>query len=238
MTIDFHSHILPGIDDGSRDVEMSLGMIGELSRQGVDTVCATSHFYVSQRTPEHYLERRQEAYELLLPVLPENAPRIFLGAEVLYFPGISRMEDLPSLCLEGTDLLLLEMPFSAWQEYWIREVCDLAVSREFTVLLAHIERYYDQQPRRVWDQLLELDVLMQANADFFLRKDSSLLPFRRRSKAMTLLREGRIHLLGTDAHNLSSRAPHMAAAREKIRQQIGRQALAQIDSLGTELLGL
>ena len=95
--IDFHSHILPGIDDGSRNVKMSLGMIEELSRQGVDTICATSHFYVTQRTPEHFLERRQEAYELLEPVLPDNAPRILLGAEVLYFPGISRLESLPSL---------------------------------------------------------------------------------------------------------------------------------------------
>ena len=42
--IDFHSHILPGIDDGSKSVEMSLQMIEALSAQGVDTICATSHF--------------------------------------------------------------------------------------------------------------------------------------------------------------------------------------------------
>ena len=42
--IDFHSHILPGIDDGSRDVDMSLKMVDALKSQGVDTVCATSHF--------------------------------------------------------------------------------------------------------------------------------------------------------------------------------------------------
>ena len=56
--IDFHSHILPGIDDGSPDVETSLRMIAAQQRQGIDTVIATSHFYASQRTPSHFLERR------------------------------------------------------------------------------------------------------------------------------------------------------------------------------------
>ena len=233
--IDFHSHILPGIDDGSRNVKMSLGMIEELSRQGVDTICATSHFYITQRTPEHFLERRQEAYELLEPVLPDDAPRILLGAEVLYFPGISRMEELPSLCLEGSDLLLLEMPFSAWQEYWIRELYDLARSGEFTILLAHIERYYSQQPREVWDQLLDLDVLMQSNADYFLQPDS-IFHFRNGTKALKLLKEHRIHLLGTDTHNLTSRPPHMAEARKKILQALGQHTLDRIDELGEELL--
>ena len=234
--IDFHSHILPGIDDGSRNVKMSLGMIDTLARQGVDTICATPHFYVTQRTPEHFLERRQEAYELLEPVLPKNSPRILLGAEVLFFPGISRLEELPKLCLEGTDVLLLEMPFSEWQEYWFREVCDLASSGEFTIVLAHIERYFSQQPRKVWDKLLELGVLMQVNADFFLQQDS-IFRFRNGSKALKLLKEHRIHLLGTDAHNLSSRPPIIAEARDVIQQSLGQRALDRIDELGEELIG-
>lgn len=234
--IDFHSHILPGIDDGSRNVKMSLGMIEALGRQGVDTICATSHFYVTQRTPEHFLERRQEAYELLEPVLNDDAPRILLGAEVLYFPGISRLESLPKLCLEGTDVLLLEMPFTEWQEYWVREVQDLALGGEFTILMAHIERYYARQPRQVWDRLLELDVLMQANADYFLQQDS-IFRFRNRNSAVKLLREGRIHLLGTDTHNLTSRPPRMKEARDVIREELGKRALERIDELGEELIG-
>ena len=234
--IDFHSHILPGIDDGSRNVKMSLGMIDTLALQKVDTICATPHFYVTQRTPEHFLERRQEAYALLEPVLPQNSPRILLGAEVLYYPGVSKMEALPELCLEGTDVLLLEMPFTEWQEYWIREVCDLALTRKFTIVLAHIERYYNQQPRKVWDKLLELGVLMQVNADFFLQPDS-IFRFRNGSKALKLLKDGRIHLLGTDAHNLSSRPPIIAEAREVIQKELGKKALQRIDELGEELIG-
>ena len=227
--IDFHSHILPGIDDGSKSVEMSLQMLKALRSQGAGVVCATSHFYATERTPERFLFRRQEAYEKLCAELPADAPEILLGAEVLYFPGISRMEALPSLCLEGTNLLLLEMPFERWSDYMVREVMDLARSRRFTLLMAHIERYYDAQAVSVWDDLLDCDVLMQSNADFFL----GLL---RRRKAMRLLSEGRIHLLGSDCHNTDSRAPRLEEARAAIEKQLGRAVLTGIDELGRRIL--
>ena len=227
--IDFHSHILPGIDDGSSSVEESLAMLSALRGQGVDTVVATSHFYASHRSPQEYLERRNRAYERLEASLPETAPHILLGAEVLYFPGISRMEDLTGLCTEGTNMLLLEMPFTSWSEHMIREVKDLAYSGKVQILMAHIERYYFKQPKSVWDEFLDLDILMQSNADFFL-------PFRTQRKALRLLEEGRIHLLGTDCHNMSSRAPRMDEARERIRKHCGEKKLREIDSLGREVL--
>lgn len=71
--IDFHSHILPGIDDGSKNVQMSLEMLGRASEQGVDVMLATSHFYASRHRIEDFLEKRQRAYERL--------------AEAVYRPG-------------------------------------------------------------------------------------------------------------------------------------------------------
>ena len=227
--IDFHSHILPGIDDGSKSAEMSLQMVSALASQGVDTIAATSHFYATERTPQRFLQRRAEAYDRLKAVLPEDAPRILLGAEVLYFPGISHMDELPQLCLEGTDLLLLEMPFTAWNERMIREVDELSRSGVCRIMMAHIERYYYKQPVSVWDSFLEQDVLMQSNAEFFLS-------LRTRHKALKLLREGRIHLLGTDCHNMTSRAPRMAEARALIRKRLGDETLEEIDALGEALL--
>ena len=227
--IDFHSHILPGIDDGSKNPEMSLQMITSLASQGVDMIAATSHFYATERTPQRFLQRRGEAYERLKAVLPQDAPRILLGAEVLYFPGISHMDELPQLCLEGTDLLLLEMPFTAWNERMIREIDELSRSGVCRIMMAHIERYYFKQPVSVWDSFLDQGILMQSNAEFFLS-------FRTRRKALKLLRDGRIHLLGTDCHNMSSRAPRLAEARALIRKRLGDETLDEIDTLGKALL--
>ena len=227
--IDFHSHILPQIDDGSSGVKESLEMLEELSLQGVDTVVSTSHFYATQRSPQEFLARRERAFEQLKARLPENAPRILLGAEVLYFPGMSRMDELSTLCIEGTNILLLEMPFRPWSEHMIREVHDLARSGRYTLMMAHIERYYEDQPVSVWDDLLGEGVLMQSNADFFL-------PFFAGRKALRLLREDRIHLLGTDCHNMTSRPPQMDEALWVIRRRLGEEKLAQIDELGRDLL--
>jgi len=227
--IDFHSHILPAIDDGSQSVEDSLEMLRALKAQGVDTVIATSHFYATHRSPESYLQRRNAAFDKLKQVLTDDCPRIILGAEVLYFPGISRVDALESLCTEGTDLLLLEMPFTSWSESMIAEVNEMARNHRVQLIMAHIERYYFKQKVSVWDEFLSRGILMQSNADFFL-------PFWEGRKALKLLREGRIHLLGTDCHNMKDRRPRMDEAVRRIQRTVGSETLEEIDQLGHRLL--
>ena len=61
MIVDFHSHVLPGIDDGSRSVEESLVMLKRMQDQGIAAVVATPHFYASHHFPEEFLERRERA---------------------------------------------------------------------------------------------------------------------------------------------------------------------------------
>ena len=77
---------------------------------------------------------------------------------------------------------------------------------------------------------------MQSNADYFLQPDS-IFRFRGGHKALKMLKEHRIHLLGTDTHNLTSRPPRMKEARDVIREELGKRALERIDELGEELIG-
>lgn len=217
--IDFHSHILPQIDDGSKSVEESCRMLEALAAQGVDLVALTSHYYASHRTPEAFLERRQAAFERLQPHLTDEMPFVRLGAEVLYFRGITNMQELPLLRLEGTRLLLLEMPFATWSEGEIREVIDLCRSAEFVVLMAHIERYTKFQKAAVWDRLLAEGAIMQTNAD-------NLLPFLNQRRVSRMIRDGRIHVLGTDCHNMTSRPPRMDQALAVLEKHLGHRETA------------
>ena len=214
--IDFHSHILPGIDDGSHNPEESRRMLEALTGQGVELVALTSHYYASRRTPEEFLERRAAAFERLRPVLTPEMPDLRLGAEVLYFRGITRMEALPRLRLEGTRVLLLEMPFATWSDGEIREVIDLCHDPEFVVLMAHIERYLKFQKPQVWDRLLSEGAMMQCNATF-------LLPLLQQRKAVNMIREGRIHVMGTDCHNMDARPPRMEEALAVLRKRLGQR---------------
>ena len=227
--IDWHSHILPGIDDGSKDVAESVSMIQLLAAQGVDTVVATPHFYANDGTVATFLEKRDAAYHQLKAQLPADAPRILLGAEVRYYPGISRMDELKALRLQDSQILLLEMPFTKWTEFTIRELIELSGMYGFRIVLAHVERYLSLQTRACWDRLLQCDILFQVNAGFVAN-------FGTRRGVRTLLKNGNVHFLGSDCHNMRSRKPNLDGALAWIEKEFGTRYLRQMNELGNSLL--
>lgn len=78
---------------------------------GVQTICATPHFYPHKESVSSFIERRRQTADILWAQIPTNAPRVLLGAEVLICDGMERLKAIHELCLEGTNELLLEMPF-------------------------------------------------------------------------------------------------------------------------------
>lgn len=223
-------HVLPGMDDGSKDVTTSLAMLERDAEAGVDTVAATSHFYAADNSIRRFLERRSAAYDRLREAMDgrEDLPQVLLGAEVLYFSGISVADGLDALCLEGTDLLLLEMPFVPWTDRVLREV-ETIQHRGLQVVAAHIERYLDIQPRRTMDAFLDLNTFIQCNGEFFLSR-------RTARRALQMFRKGQINFLGSDAHNLTSRAPDLGEAVRVIERKLGPEALRRFDDDVTYLL--
>lgn len=206
--IDIHSHILPNMDDGSRSVEESLALLRLSAAQGIACVAATPHFYAEDNSPAEFLKRRAACAAKLRAHWEPGLPRLLLGAEVCFFEGMSRVSGLDALRIEGTELLLLEMPFRPWTDRLIREVLALQGQSGVTVVLAHVERYLPGQAD-AWDILTDAGVLTQCNANFFLR-------WRTRWKAARLLNQGRIHFLGSDCHNTDTRPPRLGNALDAI----------------------
>ncbi len=223
--IDWHSHILPKMDDGSRDVSESVRLLRMQKEQGVDTVIATPHFYAEKESVSHFLARRQESLALLKSEASDDLPELLLGAEVRYYPGIGQMDGLERLLIEKTRILLLEMPFEAWSEYTIREVQRLACTGNLTVALAHVDRYLSFQKSSTWERLYESGVLMQANADFFQG-------FLKQRRALTMLQNGGIHFLGSDCHNTTSRPPCIGQVLALIGKKFGEEFLRRMDAYG------
>ena len=221
--VDFHSHVLPQTDAGSRSLEESLSLLRMLAEQGVDLVAATPHFYADRESPERFLERRAAASGKLKSAVTPDLPVVRTGAEVAYFPGVSRIGALPDLLLEGTRLLLLEMPAGRWGQYAVSEVLELSCSGAWSVVLAHIERYLPLQKAAVWESLLENGVQMQVNASFFLSR-------RTCGKALRMLRDGRIHWIGSDCHDLTARPPRIGGASAVIRRKLGDEFFAEFDA--------
>lgn len=229
--IDLHSHILPGIDDGSKSTKMSIEMLRRSARQGVTVMAATPHFYPMHNTPERFLQQRQEAIDRLGP-LPEGVPQVIFGAEVAYFDGISRSQELIDLQLGNTGLLLVEMPFCSWTGRMIEELREIESSLGLTPVLAHIDRYQGKhQYPRYSDLLEEYGVLLQCNSEGFRG-------FFSRRRMLKLLSQEKIHFLGSDCHNLDTRPPNMRPAAKVIGQKLGKQAMDDLTQRSKTLLGL
>lgn len=228
--IDLHSHILPGVDDGSESPEMSHAMLDLLQQQGVQVVVATPHFYATKDAPDKFLRRREEAAAQLQA--DRDMPGVILGAEVAYFDGMSNSLELTKLQLGNTKLLLVEMPFGAWSQRMIREVCQLPVQAGLRPVLAHVERYRkkDQLPKYK-QQLLEQGVLFQCNAEAFVDLST-------RRWALGQLKQGDIHFLGSDAHNLTGRPPKLDQAAQIITKKLGSGILEELTAFSKEMLNL
>lgn len=229
MVVDFHSHILPRLDDGSRSVDESLSML-QLSRaQGVDEVILTPHFYPQQNNPERFLTQRRQAMDQLCRAIgPELAvPALRLGAEVYYYPQMSHSGVLEEFAIEGTRTILIEMPMGVWTDRMYRELEDIYNNLGLTPIVAHVDRYLGRfRDYGIPKALEQLPVLVQANASFFLSG----------SRGMKMLRKHQIHLLGSDCHNMSERKPNLGPALERIREKLGQEAVRWIQHNGSVAL--
>ena len=231
--IDFHSHILAGIDEGSRDTEMSLTMLRMEQEQGVEAVVATPHFYAQQDSVKNFLKRRERSMHRLMEVSEREEQiqmPIYLGAEVYYFRGIGEGTLIRELCIQNSRILLLELPFCQWESYIYADIVRLVRDQKLTVILAHVERYHKlQKNREIWNAVMELPVHIQLNTGPFL-------DWKKRSRSIRIMREQGTVLLGSDTHNLTSRSPNLAQACEIIRSKAGAAYVEKTEKLGHHLL--
>ena len=223
MIVDLHCHILPEMDDGSNSVEMSVAMLCRMAEQGIDFVCATSHYYAEENTIQTFCARRNAAMEQLQAVLPEEMPCILLAAEVAFFSGISDCLELDKLCIEGTQTLLLEMPFQRWTQQEVDEITSLVLDRRYQVVLVHPERFcFVDANLELLSRLTTLPIGLQINA-------STLLHWRSRKDGLDLLQMAYAPLLGSDCHNLTTRPPNLLRGREIVRKKLGDAFLKKMD---------
>jgi len=213
--IDLHSHVLPGIDDGPSSIEGSLALARAAARSGVRTLLATPHI--------------DHSYGLRPADVPEAVERLGVrlreeGIPLEVLPGgevaLSRCselsdEDLRAVCLGGGPYVLLESPLQTVAVALEPALFELQV-RGFSVLLAHPERspVFMRDPERL-RRLVDQGALCQITAASLLGRFGRTV----RSYALTLLREGLVHDVASDAHDDQRRPPGLreglaAAARD------------------------
>lgn len=211
MLADYHTHVLPGIDDGARDAEMSLAMLQMLKAQGVEQVIATPHFYAHrERSVERFLEKRQQALEQI----QENSPlSILLGAEIAIEHNISEMQGLDKLAIQGTNLILLELPYRKYEKWMSEEIYNISAEYGLKVILAHVHRYLEYYNNEQMQQILHTDAIFQINNEAF----ESL---SQRSFVKALVKRDKPMVFGSDCHDVTERKPNWDLAKRKCKLDV------------------
>ena len=212
MLVDFHAHILPGMDHGCDDVATSLGQLKMAAEQKIDLVIATSHFYPYMENVEDFLSRREHAWKKLKTKKKKAYPEIKLGAEVLLCSNIDKMKGIEDLCIENSNVLLIEMPFMRkWDTKLIETVVRLRDEKGLEIILAHAERY----PAKEMEKLLEKGFQIQLNVSSIAKLFPSY--FVRKS-----MKRHCVAALGSDIHGLHNSYKAFTKAIKKCGIQADR----------------
>jgi protein-tyrosine phosphatase len=216
--IDLHCHLLPGIDDGARDLEMSLAMARMASSDGISTIACTPHILpgVYRNTGPAI---RTAVAQLQESISEAGIPiALVTGADVHVAPDLGvQLREGKALTLNDSRYFLFEPPHHLLPPRLEDLIFGLQAGGYVPILthperLSWIEGHYD-----LIEQFACNSVLMQITAGSLMGQ------FGRRPRywAERMLDDGLCHLLATDAHNTERRAPRMAEARELVAQRIG-----------------
>ena len=215
--IDFHSHILPGIDDGSKDATDSVEMLVSLFETGFDEVILSPHYYPDSQSIEAFSFDRAASFEKLKEQIAKSEtdkiPDLKIGCEVYLDPMLfSHNENkFYELTLEKQGkIMLVEMEYTnELSAFTIDALNKLIYNIGITPVLAHIDRYPFMYDERTLTKLLDIGCCAQINVV------SLNFPLKRH-RLLKFLRKGYICAIGSDIHNISS-IPEIKSGVEKLK---------------------
>ena len=227
---DLHCHILPGLDDGAKDLDVSGDLLRRERTAGVRRIAFTPHFHFERQDMDQFCRRRDAAMAELVQCYPELTSQLELkkGAEVFFSPSLLETDPRP-LCLEGTGLMLVELPVT-YRPQWTVDVLYQLGAMRITPLIAHVERY----PYVMENPSLLVDWI-EAGAYTHVNASSLVLHKRRKVQILKMIRHGLVHFVCTDAHSPDKRPPLLGEAMELIQSRCGEQKARQ---MGEIALGL
>lgn len=216
--IDIHTHILPGVDDGAKDMDMALLMLRQQVLIGVTDVILTPHFKRHNIEKTNYIE--ETFSKLKQAVTEENLPiNLYLGKEVYFKDQLLDLKD--TLAFDHTTYTLVE--FSTTHEQSIEETVFNLKVLKLRPIVAHIERY-PYLKKSDYHSIKRTGGQIQINAASLY----GLEGFKRRKLIHYLLKESLVDYVASDCHNLTDRKPNLKKAYQKVLKKYGKVYADQI----------
>lgn len=216
--IDIHTHILPGVDDGANDLEVTDQMLRMAAGDGVTGIVATPHADLHY---EFDPARCGEIIEEIRHRCPDF-PRIYTGCEVHLTPeNIEKVVRQPKhFTLGGGNCLLLELPNTMLPQM-VEPVLEILSGSGLRVIIAHPERnsYIQRRPGYA-DHLVEAGCYLQLTAQSINGGFGS----HAENLSTYILNRKLAHFVASDAHSATIRRPLLSAVFRKIAHRFGNAA--------------
>ncbi len=230
--IDFHSHIIPNIDDGSRSIEETFNLLKEAKEAGFEAIILTSHYI------ENYYETNVPERDMWVKAISDNLRNkgididLYLGNEIYMSDNMMELLiDGKASTINNSCYVLFEMPLNV-EPMNLYDVIYSLQENKLIPVLAHPERYkfIQKEPELVYD-LIEKGVLMQANYGSILGQYGD--------KAEIIVRKffesNMIHFLGSDVHRPNTIYKKIPQALEEIEEIVGKQKLEELTTINPKL---
>lgn len=226
--IDVHSHILPNVDDGAKDITETFKMLDEACRAGFSDIFATSHYIEGEF--EFNKTDREFIIEALMQKIAEEGLdiKIHVGAEGYIsndFPKLIQAGVVPTL--GNSRYVLFELPLRAKVMY-TAEVINKLLNMKLIPIIAHPERYeVVQDDPNIAIEWVEEGALLQCNYASIIGRYGSLS----KETLFKLLDANAVHFLGSDTHRSGSIYTRMSDIKREFRKRIGKDKFYELSEL-------
>lgn len=225
IMVDLHCHILPGIDDGAKNLDTALALLKAEKSQGVDSVVFTPHYKIDETDLNDFIQSRNRSLSLLTSTneFTDIGISYKIGAEVYFSLKLLDIE-LQSLCFGDTDYILIELPVKS-KPYGLMEAFTDIINRGYTPIIAHVERYpyFTENPVLLYD-LVASGCLAQINAGTLIKKGNMT------GIVEKYLKWELVHLVCSDCHSIEHRPPNIKKAFDILEKKLGDQYVSWIES--------
>ena len=226
--IDFHSHILPGIDDGSKNLEQSIAMVNEAKKVGFTKIISTSHYM------ENYYECKERDRRQLLKKVQENVQGIelILGNEIYITNNIIELlQNGQASSINGTKYVLFEFPLITTRPMNDKEVIYRLVENGYIPIIAHPERYpFIQENPDYLFELEEMGALFQANYGSII----GMYGLKAKKTLKILLKNNLISFFGSDVHRPEQVYNKMPKIIKKLKKIISNEEFEEFTEINPE----
>ena len=224
--VDLHTHLLPGVDDGVRDLHEALAELREAARLGIAAVACTPHTRLFEgRDLAALLEERRRVHEQLVRAAEAEGglPAIGLGAEVLLLDEDLRL-DAAGLRINGGPYALVELLFRRRGFDGLRGVFGAVLDAGHRPILAHVERYVALRDDDLLDGWRAGGLLVQVNASSLVGEHGPDV----RARGIHLVTSGRADLVASDVHGPHMRRNSLGAAAEVVARAAGQETVRRL----------